>query len=93
MYGCYDDTAITVTVYPYIFAKFTIDRSAICSDEVFSIDRSGSTGAINHYYWDYQNDGITDEDKTMQFSVILIPIPATRPEPYGKTDRDECTGL
>jgi len=62
-FGCFDDTTITITVYPYIFAKFSIDRSAICSDEIFSIDRSGSTGAINHYYWDYQNDGVTDEDK------------------------------
>jgi PKD repeat protein len=62
-FGCFDDTTITVEVYPYIFAKFTIDRPGICSDEPFTIDRSSSHGAINHFYWDYQNDGLADEDK------------------------------
>ncbi len=63
-FGCYDDTTITVEVYPYIYAKFTLDRPAICSDEPFTIDRNSSAGAINHYYWDYNNDGTSDEDKT-----------------------------
>jgi len=63
-YGCYDDTTVTIEVYPYIYAKFTLDRPAICSDELFTIDRSSSAGAINHYYWDYEDDGTTDEDKT-----------------------------
>ena len=63
-YGCFDDTTITVKVYPYIYAKFGIDRPAICSDELFTIDRSGSAGAINHYYWDYKDDGTVEEDKT-----------------------------
>ncbi len=62
-FGCYDDTTISVNVYPYIYAKFNIDKPAICADELFSIDRSSSAGAINHYYWDYQNDGVTDEEK------------------------------
>ena len=39
-YGCFDDTTVTVEVYPYIFAKFTIDKPAICSDEPFTIDRT-----------------------------------------------------
>jgi PKD repeat protein len=63
-YGCYDDTTVRIEVYPYIYANFTIDRPAICSDELFEIDRSNSRGGINHYYWDYENDGSTDEDKT-----------------------------
>jgi hypothetical protein len=63
-YGCYDDTTITIEVYSYIYAKFTLDRPAICSDEPFTIDRSSSAGAINHYYWDYEDDGTNDEDKT-----------------------------
>ncbi len=62
-YGCMDDTTITVKVYPYIYANFTLDRPAICSDELFTIDRSGSAGAINHYFWDYDNNGIAEEDK------------------------------
>ena len=62
-YGCYDDTTVRIEVYPYIYANFTIDRPAICSDELFEIDRSNSRGAITHYYWDYENDGTTDEDK------------------------------
>ena len=61
-YGCSDDTTITVAVYPYIYAKFTIDRPAICSDELFTIDRNSSSGAINHYYWDYEDDGIINEE-------------------------------
>jgi PKD repeat protein len=63
-YGCYDDTLITVSVYPYIFAKFTIDRPEICSDEPFTIDRTSSAGAINHYYWDYQDNGTVDEENS-----------------------------
>ena len=63
-YGCFDDTTITIEVYPYIYAKFTLDRPAICSDELFTVDRNSSAGAINHYYWDYEDDGTTDEDKT-----------------------------
>jgi PKD repeat protein len=63
-YGCFDDTAVTVNVYPYIYAKFGIDRPSICANELFTIDRNSSAGAINHYYWDYQNDGTVDEDKT-----------------------------
>jgi PKD repeat protein len=61
-YGCFDDTTITVQVYPYIYAKYSIDRPAICSDELFSIDRNSSRGAINHYYWDFENDGTNDGD-------------------------------
>lgn len=68
-YGCFDDTTVSVTVYPYILAKFTVDQPAICSHEPFVIDRSSSAGAINHYYWDYTNDGVNDEDKAdMAFS-------------------------
>jgi PKD repeat protein len=63
-YGCFDDTTIRVEVYPYIYANFTIDRPSICSDMQFEIDRSNSRGGINHYFWDYENDGSTDEDKT-----------------------------
>jgi len=62
-YGCVDDTAVSVEVYPYIVANFTADRPEICSDEVFTLDRNTSAGAINHYYWDYENDGNIDEDK------------------------------
>ncbi len=63
-YGCFDDTALVVEVYPYIHAKFTIDKPAICSHEPFEIDRSSSSGAINHYYWDYDNNGTMDEEKS-----------------------------
>jgi len=62
-YGCFDDTTIRIEVYPYIYAKFNIDRPAVCADEPFIIDRNSSAGAINHYYWDYQSDGLNDEDK------------------------------
>lgn len=62
-YGCRDDTTTTIEVYPYIYAKFTVDRPGICSDEPFTIDRSGSTGAINHFFWDYDDDGDFNEDK------------------------------
>ncbi len=62
-YGCFDSTSVNIEVYPYIYAKFSIDKPAICSDEPFTIDRSGSAGAINHYYWDYNDDGSVEEDK------------------------------
>ncbi len=63
-YGCYDDTTLAVEVYPYIMARFTIDKPAICSHEPFTIDRTSSSGAINHYYWDYNDDGTMDEEKS-----------------------------
>ncbi|MBN2814106.1 MAG: PKD domain-containing protein, partial [Bacteroidales bacterium] len=62
-YGCFDDTIIKVEVYPYIYAKFNIDRPEICSDELFTINRSSSAGAIEDYQWDYNNDGAIDETK------------------------------
>ncbi|MFO7369394.1 MAG: PKD domain-containing protein, partial [Bacteroidales bacterium] len=67
-YGCYDDTIVPVEVYPYIYAKFGIDRPAICSDELFTIDRSGSAGAINHYYWDYDDGSPEDNEETPVFT-------------------------
>ncbi|MBN1414744.1 MAG: PKD domain-containing protein [Bacteroidales bacterium] len=63
-YGCFDDTTIQVEIYPYIYANFTIDRPSICSGEPFEINRINTRGGINHYYWDYENDGSTDEEKT-----------------------------
>ncbi|HEX2394859.1 MAG TPA: PKD domain-containing protein, partial [Bacteroidales bacterium] len=63
-YGCFDDTSIQIEVYPYIYAKFNLDRPEACSDELFTIDRNSSAGAINHYFWDYQGDGFNDEDKS-----------------------------
>ncbi|MBN2275775.1 MAG: PKD domain-containing protein, partial [Bacteroidales bacterium] len=63
-YGCFDDTTVQVEIYPYIYANFTIDRPSICSDEPFHINRINTRGGINHYYWDYENDGSTDEEKT-----------------------------
>lgn len=63
-YGCYDESTAQIEVYPYIYAKFSIDRPEACSHELFSIDRNSATGAINHYFWDYQSDGLNDEDKS-----------------------------
>jgi len=62
-YGCFDDTTVTIQAYPYIYAKFSVDRPAICAEELFTIDRNASAGAINHYYWDYNDDGTPEEDK------------------------------
>ena len=68
-YGCFDDTLVTMNIYPYIFAKFTVDKPAICSKEPFTIDRTASLGAINHYYWTYQNvDGPNGENADPEFS-------------------------
>jgi gliding motility-associated-like protein len=62
-YGCFDDTLIRIEVYPYIYAKFSLDKAEICADERFTIDRNASAGAINHYFWDYQDNGVIDQDK------------------------------
>jgi len=64
MYGCKDSLVKPITIYPYIFAKFSVSKSEICSDEVFTINRSASTGAINNYLWDFNNDGIIDATTT-----------------------------
>jgi PKD repeat protein len=63
-YFCYDDTTIQIEVYPYIRAGFTINKPYICSDETFLIDRSGSGGGINEYFWDFNNDGIYDSNNS-----------------------------
>ncbi|RPH73491.1 PKD domain-containing protein, partial [bacterium] len=72
-FGCFDDTVIQVEVYPYIYAKFNFDRPEACSGEPFTIDRSSTSGAINHYYWDYQGDGFNDEDKNTPVFSYIIP--------------------
>ncbi len=56
-FGCFDDTTIRIEIYPYIFARFTVDKPAICSGESFTLDRTSSRGAINQYYWEYNNPG------------------------------------
>jgi len=61
-YGCSDNTSVAVEVYPYIRAKFTIDKPFICSDEMFRIDRSSTKGGIDSYYWDY--NGIDNSSRT-----------------------------
>jgi len=64
MYGCMDSIIKPITIYPYIFAKFSVNKSEICSDEVFTINRTASAGAINQYLWDFNNDGIVDATTT-----------------------------
>jgi PKD repeat protein len=59
-YGCSDSISRQITVYPYVFAKFAVDKASVCSDEEFEIDRSATNGAISQYLWDFNNDGITD---------------------------------
>lgn len=59
-YECFDDTTIQIEVYPYIRAKFNIDKPFICSGETFEIDRSDSEGGIDEYRWDFDNDGVVD---------------------------------
>jgi gliding motility-associated-like protein len=59
-YGCTDSTSQNIEVYPYIFAKFAVDKASICSDDLFQIDRTGSKGGINQYLWDFDNNGTTD---------------------------------
>jgi PKD repeat protein len=72
-FGCFDDTTVTIEVYPYIFAKFTIDKPAICSGEPFTIDRTSSVGGISHYYWKYNNAGASDGERSdPQFSYTYL---------------------
>ncbi len=59
-YGCTDSISKPITIFPFIFAKFAVDKASVCSDEEFEIDRSASSGGINQYLWDFNNDGITD---------------------------------
>ena len=85
---------IRIEVYPYIYANFTIDRPAICSDELFEIDRSNSRAAINHYYWDYENDGTTDEDKTdSKFYPYLYQYRQHQFHPADRAYRYQCSGM
>ncbi len=65
-------TLVTINIYPYIFAKFTVDKPAICSQEPFIIDRTASLGAINHYFWTYQNlDGPNGENLRSRIQLYL----------------------
>jgi gliding motility-associated-like protein len=54
-YGCSDTTSVTVDIFPYIYAKFNLDKPAICADELFAIDRNSSAGAIKNYYWNFDD--------------------------------------
>jgi len=63
-YYCYDDTIVQIEVYPFIRARFILDKPFICSGESFAIDRTGSGGGINQYWWDFNNDGIYDSNNS-----------------------------
>ncbi len=76
-YGCFDSTSTPIQVYPYIYAKFAVDRASVCSGEEFEIDRSASTGGISQYQWDFNNDGIVDAttpDATFDHSYVNTGI-------------------
>ncbi|MBN2347697.1 MAG: gliding motility-associated C-terminal domain-containing protein [Bacteroidales bacterium] len=67
-YGCSDDTTITIEVYPFISAKFSIDKPFICSGENFIINRSASSGGINSYAWDYKTGTSARSDAVYNYS-------------------------
>ena len=84
-YGCSDSISRQITVFPYIYAKFAVDKASICSDEEFEIDRSASNGAITQYLWDFNNDGITDA--TSSTPVFNHSYPNTTLSPQNTTIR------
>lgn len=61
-YGCTDSISKPITIYPFIYAKFAVDRAAVCSEEEFKIDRSATYGGISQYLWDFNNDGTIDSN-------------------------------
>ena len=63
-YGCSDSISKQITVFPYIFAKFAVDKASVCSEEEFEIDRSATNGGIDEYQWDFNNDGIIDATRS-----------------------------
>jgi PKD repeat protein len=53
---CFDDTTLSVTVYPYIKARFSINKPDICSFENFIINPSASQGDIDDYRYYFDDD-------------------------------------
>ncbi len=80
VHGCTGADTVDFTVYAYINANFVIDRSAICSDLPFNVNRSNTWGDIDNYEWDF--DGVPDNREDVQFSYIFEnpgPTPVDKP--------------
>jgi PKD repeat protein len=63
-HGCTGQHSDTITVYSLVDARFTINKSGICSADSFEINRSTSRGGITVYKWDWESDGTTDDNRT-----------------------------
>ncbi|MBN2611254.1 MAG: PKD domain-containing protein [Bacteroidales bacterium] len=90
-YGCSDSASQNILIYPFIFAKFAVDKASVCSDEQFEIDRSASYGGISQYLWDFNNDGITDA--TSSSPVFNHAISNTTLSPQNNTVKLTVTNL
>ncbi|MFO7659261.1 MAG: PKD domain-containing protein [Bacteroidales bacterium] len=90
-YGCSDSASRDIIIYPFIFAKFAVDKASVCSNEQFEIDRSASFGGINQYLWDYNNDGFTDD--TSALSVLNHAINNSTRFPQNNTIKLTVTNL
>lgn len=52
-YGCKDTITKDITVYSLVNAYFTLDRPAICSGDSFLVDRTGTRGGVDKYFWNF----------------------------------------
>ncbi|MFN8207738.1 MAG: PKD domain-containing protein [Bacteroidales bacterium] len=66
LHGCFDDTVINVKAYAYIHADFKVDNPEICSHYDVGF-RNTSTGGIDGYAWDFNEDGSFESNSGAAF--------------------------
>lgn len=77
-HGCRDTAWQTITVYSLVDARFTLNKSGICSADSFEIDRRTSRGGIIEYQWDFAgNIEIRDDsifNYTFENTTSSVPV-------------------
>ena len=68
MHGCRDTAWQTITVYSLVDARFTVNKSGICSADSFEIDRRTSRGGIIEYEWNFAGDVQIRDDSIFSYS-------------------------
>jgi PKD repeat protein len=79
-HGCRDTALQTITVYSLVDARFTINKSGICSADSFEIDRRTTRGGITSYEWNFAGtiDNRTDSLFNYSFDNTTLSVPVQK---------------
>lgn len=92
-HGCRDTALQIITVYSLVDARFTINRSGICSADSFEIDRRTSRGGIIQYLWNFDGDIEIRNDSIFNYSFenTALSVPDTMEITLTVRNSHNCT--